>query len=464
MDAAIPLVRNFLKKKFEDLPSEVVQDTKKSILDTLAALIAGTGAPGCPEIVSQILDWRGKEESTILGYGKKVPVHLAALANGTMARAVDFDDVFEPGTAHASASLVPCAMAMGERVGSLSGKEFLTSMALGLDFICRLGKTHKIPPGVSGMNVTYQYAYFAAAAVAGRIMGLNETQMLNALGLAYSQTSGNSQNLLEGTLAIRFGQGLAAQGGVYAAIFAARGITAAQEVFQGKFGYFPVYQRGQYDISQLLQGLGETYEGTKVTRKMHPCCMHTHAAIDAVMRLTRRYSLRVEDIERVVVRVNQNGYNFVCLPPDKIYRPQSVPEAQFSLPYTVATALVKGKVTLEDFTTPAIKNPDILEVASRVECQVDEELTRTTQTQVTPAIVEIQTKGGKSHTLRVNDRKGSPSNPMTMEEVEEKFHRCAEFAIRPPSPENVFKICSSIRRLEEIPNIAELVKWFHGTP
>jgi 2-methylcitrate dehydratase PrpD len=460
MDAIVPLARNFVNKRFKDIPPEVVQDTKKSILDTLGALIAGTGAPGCPEIVGQVLEWGGREESTVLGYRKKVPVHLAALANGTMARAVDFDDVYEPGTAHASASLVPAALAMAERKSGLSGKEFLSSMALGLDLICRLGKTHKIPPGVSGMNVTYQYAYFASAAVSGRIIGLDEAKMLHAMGLAYSQTSGNSQNLIEGTLAIRFCQGLAAQGGVYAAIFAARGITAANEVLQGKFGYYPVYQRGEYDAGKLLDGLGKIYEGIQVTRKMHPCCMHTHSAIDAVAGMIQKYSLSIQEIDKVVARLNQNGYNFVCLPPDKIYRPETVPEAQFSLPYTLATALVKGKVSLEDFTTGALRNPEVLAVASRVECRVDDELTRTTQSKVTPAIVEIRTKKGETHSMRVDDRKGSPANPMTMEEVEEKFRRCAAFAAHPPSRENVGEICAFVREIEKYPDVTQLVKYF----
>jgi 2-methylcitrate dehydratase PrpD len=459
MDAIVPLVRNFLGKRFEDIPPDVVEDTKRSILDTLAALIAGTGAPACPQIVEQVFEWGGKEESTVLNYRRKVPAHLAALANGTMARAVDFDDVFEPGTSHASASLLPAALAVAERQGGISGKELLTSMALGLDLICRLAKTHKIPPGVSGMNVTYQYAYFAAAAVAGRIIGLDESKMLHAMGLAYSQTSGNSQNLLEGTLAIRFCQGLAAQGGVYAAIFAARGITAANEVLQGKFGYFPVYQRGEYDPEKLLDGLGRIYEGMNVTRKMHPCCMHTHAAIDALTAMAREYSLRAKDIEKVVARVNQNGYNFVCLPPDKIYRPKSVPEAQFSLPYTLATALVKGKVALEDFAAGALHNPEVLEVASRIECQVDDELTRTSRG-VTPAIVEIRTKKGNTYSLRVDDRKGAPANPMTTEEVEEKFRRCAAYASRPLSGKVVEEICSLVRTLEKSPDIQELVELF----
>jgi 2-methylcitrate dehydratase PrpD len=270
MDPIVPLVQNLIKVRYEDIPFQVLAATKKSVVDTFAAMFAGTSAQGCPEVVAQVMEWGGKEESTVFHHGKKVPAFLAVLANGMMARAVDFDDVFEPGTMHASASIVPAAMAAAEMKGRLDGKQFLTAVTLGIDMVCRMGRTHKIPSGLSGMNVTYQYACFGCAGVVSRILGLDEEKMIRAMGLAYSQTSGNSQNLLEGTLATRFCQGLAAQGGVYAAVFARRGITAAREVLEGKFGYYPVYHRGEYDVRNLLDGLGKRFEGVNVTLKNTP--------------------------------------------------------------------------------------------------------------------------------------------------------------------------------------------------
>jgi 2-methylcitrate dehydratase PrpD len=460
MDAIVPLVRNLNAIQFEDIPSEVILATKKSILDTLASLIAGANAPGCPEIVGQILEWGGKEESTILNYGRKVPVFLAALANGTMARAVDFDDVFEPGTLHASASIVPAALAMAERRGDIDGRRFLAAVTLGIDMICRMGRTHKIPPGVSGMNVTFQYAAFACAGVAGKMIGLDEEKMVQAMGLAYTQTSGTSQNLLEGTLAIRFSQGLAAQAGVYAAVFAGKGITAAREVLQGKFGYYPVYQRGEYDPEKLLEGLGKKFEGINVTLKMYPCCMHTHSAIDAIRHIAHIHSIHPSEVEKITVKVNQQGYNFVCIPPSKAYRPQTPPEAQFSLPFAVATALIKGNVLLQDFTGEAIQNPEVLHMASKVDCTVDPELDRTSPGKVSPAIVEVRTKGGKTFLERANERKGSPANPMTMEEVENKLYECMKFAQKPNGVERGEEIISFIRELESSRDVAQVVRLF----
>jgi len=290
-DAVIPIVDHFIERKFCELPSEVVLATKKSILDVLGSCLAGTSAAGCRELVSQVLYWGGVQESTIINDGVKVPAPLAALANGTMCRAVDFDDVFEPGTVHASASVVPAVLAAAELIGGCDGREFLIAVALGIDVLCRMAVANCVPPGVSGMNATFQCAYFACAGAVGRVLGLSRTEMIHSMGLAYTQTAGNSQNLLEGTLATRLNQGLAAQGGVSAAIFARIGFTAAKDVFEGKFGYYPVYQRGEYDRNSLLDDLGRRYEGVNVTTKLYPCCMHTHATIDAILANSENQTL-----------------------------------------------------------------------------------------------------------------------------------------------------------------------------
>jgi 2-methylcitrate dehydratase PrpD len=460
MDAIVPLVRNLLKIRYEDIPLQVVAATKKSVVDTFAAMLTGTGAQGCPEVAAQVLEWGGREESTLFQYGKKVPSFLAALANGMMARAVDFDDVFEPGTMHASASIVPAALAAAEMKGGLDGKQFLTAVTVGVDMICRMGRTHKIPSGLSGMNVTFQYASFGCAGVVGKILGLDEEKMIQAMGLAYSQTAGNSQNLLEGTLATRFSQGLAAQAGVYSAVFARRGITAAREVLEGKFGYYPVYHRGEYDIHNLLDGLGERFEGVNVTLKKYPCCMHSHAAIDALLDISGEENLNSADVDRVTVRVNQQGFNFVCLPLEKSRAPRSIPEAQFSLPYAAATALVKKKVFLDDFTEEEIRNRHVLQVAQRVDCLVDPELDKTYGASVTPAIVEVLTRKGKVFSRRVVKRRGAPGNPLTLEEVEEKFRRCASFAQNPFPEDRIREILLLLRGMDVQGDITQLFRRF----
>jgi 2-methylcitrate dehydratase PrpD len=460
MDAIVPLVQNLIKIRYEDIPPQGLAATKKSMVDTFAAMLAGTSAQGCPEVVAQVLEWGGKEESTVFHYGKKIPAFLAALANGMMARAVDFDDVFEPGTLHASASIVPAVLAAGEMKGGLSGKQFLTAATLGIDLICRMGRTHRIPSGLSGMNVTFQYASFGCAGVVGRILGLDEEKMVHAMGLAYSQTAGNSQNLLEGTLATRFSQGLAAQAGVYAAVFARRGITAAREVLEGKFGYYPVYQRGEYEVRNLLDGLGERFEGVNVTLKKYPCCMHSHAAIDAILGISAEQGLNGDDVDRVTVKINQQGFNFVCLPLEKTRIPRSIPEAQFSLPYAAATALVKRKVFLDDFTEEQIRNPHVLRVAQRVDCLVDPELDKKYPASVTPAVLEVRTKNGKVFSRGVVERRGSPTHPLTMEEIEEKLRQCARFARNPLPEDRVGEILLFLSEMADQDDVTRILPLF----
>lgn len=458
MDAIVPLAKHLIERNFADIPLEVIQATKKSILDTLAGILAGSSALGCPEIVRQAIHWGGREESTIINYRQKVPVFLAALANGTMARAVDFDDVFEPGTLHASTSIVPTAFAVAEMKEGIDGRQFLNAVALGIDMICRMASANRIPPGVSGMNATFQCAYFGCAGVAGKIMGLDEEKMIHAMGLAYSQTSGNSENLVEGTLATRFCQGLAAQGGVYSAIFSHKGVTAAKEVLEGKFGYYPVYQGGEYDRKKLLDGLGEDFQGVNLTTKRYPCCMHTHAAIEGVLKIAREFHLQSSDVEKITVKVNQQGFNFVCSPMEKKRTPRTIPEAQFSLPYVVATALVKGKVFFEDFTAEEIQNPYVLRIASKIDCLVDSGLEKIAQGGVTPAVVEVTTKRGECLSQQVNDRKGSPKNPMNMDEIADKFRRCTDFARQPVPEQNTKEIIALVKEIETLDDVTQILK------
>jgi 2-methylcitrate dehydratase PrpD len=456
-DAVVSLVRHF-QTQFDRLSPDTVRAAKKSILDTFAALLAGTSAEGCTIIARQALDWGGKKESTLFNLGVKVPAFLAALVNGTMARAVDFDDVFEPGTVHASASIVPTALAVAEMKGDVNGKEFLAAVALGIDVICRMAAANAVPPGVSGMNATFQCAYFGCAGVAARLMGLDETTARHAMGLAYSQTAGNSQNLLEGTLATRFCQGLAAQGGIYAAVFAQGGISAAQEVLEGKFGYYPVYQRGAYDRETLLQRLGRQFMGEWVTLKRFPCCMHSHAAIEGVLSLVEAHRLQPEDVRTIHVKVNQQGLNFVGAPLEKKRAPQTVPEAQFSLPYAVATALVKKNVFLDDFSSEEIKNPQVLKLAARVDCTVDPGLEEEAKGSVSPAILEVLARDGTKVHACVRDRRGSPANPMSYDEIADKVMRCAEFARNRLKNGQLQELIEAVGELERIPNVAGLMR------
>lgn len=456
-DAAAIIARHLFDTDFDRIPGELLPSLKLRVLDTLGCMLAGSGAPGCPELANLCRAWGGAPQSRVIGQEQRLPAPLAALANGAMARAVDFDDVFEPGTLHVSASLLPAALAVAEAQGGVSGEGFLTALALGTDLICRLSLAIELPPGISGMNSTFQCAYFAAAAVAGKLMGLKRDVLQNALGLAYTQLAGNSQNLLEGTLAIRLSQGLAAQGGVVAAELARVGFDAARESLEGKFGYFNVYQRGNYNRSHLLEGLGRQFIGPEVTLKVHPCCMHTHAAIEALQYIKVENRLAASDIGLIKVGLNQQGYNFVGNGSLEKMAPRTAPEAQFSIYYVLATSFPTGRLTPADFEPEALGRSEVRSLASRVECHVDPGLQRECPSVVSPALVRVETRDGRVLEARARDRRGMPQNPLSWQEVVEKFLDCSRAATRPLSRERALQVVSLVEGLEHLADASQIL-------
>lgn len=195
MDPAERLARHVVETKYSNIAA-----TKRCVLDTFAAALAGSAAVETEIIVGLLREWRGAHESAVFNHDVAVPAHHAALANATMARAFDIDDVLEKASLHVHASVVPSALAVAERVKNVSGEEFLAAAAVGADIVARMGQANVIPTAVSGMNSTYQYGTFGTAAACGKLLRLDEDHVLHALGIAYGLVAGNSQSLVEGAM------------------------------------------------------------------------------------------------------------------------------------------------------------------------------------------------------------------------------------------------------------------------
>jgi len=461
MEIAHELAEYVTDLSFEDLPEEVIDSTKKVILDTVASAIAGSSAPGIETLTGLVKEWGGRPESSIIVLGDKVPAPNAVLINATMARARDIDEVHEKAVLHSAVTVVPPCLALTEWVGGIDGKNFIAAVAGGVDIIARLGLSLEASPNITGISSTWQMGTFGAAAATGKLLRLNPEQMINALGIAYSQTAGNQQCIIEGTLMVRVQQGFTAQSGLLSAILAKRGIDGPRGVFQGKFGYFPVYHGDKYDASRITQDLGKVFEITNSSLKPYPCCKLTHSAISCIRKITREHEIDPQDVDSIQVRVNQAAYNLTCHPLESKRRPSSIPEAQFSIPYVVAVALLRGDVFLHDFTAEAITNEEVLSLAEKVTPIVDEATEDRYGREVGPAAVDVITKGKKTFKARMQFVKGHPKNPMTMEEVEEKFRKCAAFSANPLSERNLVQVINMIREMEksrDVSKIMELLK------
>jgi 2-methylcitrate dehydratase PrpD len=341
-------------------------------------------------------------------------------------------------------------------MGGVSGKDLITAIALGGDFMARLGLASR--PGKtalsSGWHPTTLLGHFAAAAIAGKIMKLDEEKMTHALGLAYHQAGGAGSGVADGTLAKRMGPGFAAKAGITAALMAERGITGERDPLEGKTGLFNTYMGGDYDPAILTENLGKRFEGTNITNKPYPCCGLTHACVDAVLVLKSRYNIKIENIKDITAYGGHSVYD-LSQPPEVKRKPRTIIDAQFSVPWVVATALVKGKVTLEDFTDAAIKNREILEVAKRVSGKLMPEMDRHG---VGPGGVIIKMKNGAEYKEEVAHCLGSVERPMTFKDITKKFRECAVGSVKPLAKETIDKVIEMVGRLEKLDDATEIIK------
>ena len=438
------------------VPKDVVEKAKEMLLDYFATTLAGVKAKGSPEIAELSRSF-GKGDVTILGFGYKTSTPYAALANGTIGHALDYDDTHSKAIFHPTVVVAPAALAIAEEKG-LSGKEFLEAFIAGVEVDCKLGLCARIGPLQLGYIYTALIGTFGAAAASAKLMGLDEKGIAMSLGVAYSLTSGNAQQLVEGTLSKRLQAGIAAMNGVLSALIASKGFTGAKEVFEGKFGFFNVYLRGEYD-SKPIDELGVSYEIPYVSFKPYSCCRLTHTAIDATLKLKEKYNLKPDDIKKVLVGVNRQAYNANAQPIEIKRKPRNIVDAQFSIPYVVACALVYGKVSLSDFTDEAICREDVLRIAELVEPYVDEEIESKYGRVITPARVKVVLKDGSSYAEEVIHPLGEPENPMSREMLINKFVDAAEYSglISKDKAKEISEIILSVEDLKDVRELTKLL-------
>ncbi len=456
MEAALSLAKNAVKVRCEDIPPEILEITKIDILDLLGVTVAGCTLPGAKEVVELVKEWGGKEESTIVAYGGKVPAYMAAFANGAMAHVADYDDVDDAAVLHAAASVVPASFAIAERVGNVNGKDFITAVTLGLDTVCRMGQAPRLSQLVQvGWAGTPIFGVFGATIAASKLLGLKEEEVVNALGIAYSQASGGFQSALDGAQRKHAYGAFSAKGGVLAALLAGKGISGAKNSLEGKFGLYNLYYQGEYDPTPLTTDLGKRFFSTNLSFKPYPSCRVTHPYIDAALAIVREHNVRPQDVEEITVFVGGHA-KILCEPLETKQNPPTTVQAQFSIPYTVAAAVTKRKVVLEDFRPDGIKDPATLQIARKVVPQFDPSLT--TKDLIDRGGVEIRVKSGERYSERVDFPYGDPRNPISKEELIQKFRDCVLYSVKPIPKEKVDEVISMITNIEKVKDVSQIVQ------
>jgi 2-methylcitrate dehydratase PrpD len=462
MDAAYLMAKNLVNIKYEDIPRDVTEHTKKQILDIIGVALGGSSKAGVKELAEIVSDWGGKEESTIFCYGKKVPAPNAAQVNATMGHALDYDDTGD-GPTHPSVVIVPAALAIAERQGKVNGREFIAAVALGADMMGRLGQAFRTGiktapvgghPG-AGWHLTPLYGYMASAGVAGRLLGLNEDKLVNALGIAYHQCSGNGQCVNEGALTKRMGPGFAACGGIVAALMAEKGITGAKESLEGELGLFNLYHKGEYNPTPLTADLGKRFTGLNAAMKPYPCCKGTHSYVDVALAMVNKYRIKPKDIKEITVFCQDEKY-FLLYPLEKRSRPENPVDSQFSIPWAIAAVFARGRAGIGEFTEEAIKSPDILEISGKVRVKVDKSVGE--KKGMIPAKIEVTTVTGQTYIEQADIPAEGPGKPLPFSDYERKFRDCASYAVKPRIARQIDKLVTLIKQLEKVEDIREIVE------
>lgn len=455
--------------KYEDLPVSVVEIVKRSVLNILSAAMAGSSAGVTSNLVNIVKEWGGRPEGTIFVYGDKVPLPNAAWVNSALVRGFDFDDVYEVEgyeagvhqvVGHVNATIIPAALAISEYSQAfknkvINGRNLIVAIAFGNELTCRLKLAGKIQGRGWGVE---PFATLGVAGLGAKLLGLSKDKTHNALGIAYWQCSGNSGATTgEGTGSMpSLGQGLGTKAGVLSVLLADKGFTAAKEILDGRCGLYSLYGLGGYEPKLLLGELGKRYESVNLTTKSFPGCGIMQDTISAALKLVQDYNVTTEDIAKITLKMI--GHTYTVLGEGK-GRPSSAADALWNYPYTIAVALAKGKVSVDDFTEDAIRDAKVLELLQKVTVEVSP----TEQLPGEPgkaAEIEIKTKSGKSYTKAGVNPKGHFKNPMSADELAEKLKTCNRFSAKPLLAESVERLIQTINKLEDIVNVTEITNYW----
>ncbi len=441
--------------KYPDIPKDVVQLGKKSILDGLGLALAGSVAKS-GELLRRHLQGLGCSDrgTGIIGTSLRVPARFAAFANGTAIHADDYDDtqlavakdrVYGLLT-HPTAPALPAVLAVAEQDGR-SGKDLLTAYHVGVEVECKIAEAINPRHYQHGFHSTATCGTFGAAAGLANLCGLPTEVACVALGIAGSLSAGLRENF--GTMMKPFHAGRAAESGVIAAEFAALGFTATPNILEAPRGFFRA-AGGGYDEGAIRGRLGSpwTFANPGVSIKPHPSGSLTHPGMTLLLSLIKQHDIRPNQVERVKVGTNQNMPNALIH-----HRPRTELQAKFSMEFCMAILLLERKAGLPEFTDEVVNRPDVQAMIQRVDFGVHPEAEAAGYDKMT-TIIDITLTDGRAISGRADFGKGSPANPMSYEEVADKFRGCATFS-RWPS-DKTERVIDTVKRIEDLSNVREL--------
>jgi 2-methylcitrate dehydratase PrpD len=437
---------------FEDIPPESIKNAKYRILDTIAVGLAGFSTDWARQVFEYAIDRGGKPESTVMMFGGKTNAENAALVNGTMAHSLDYDD--DLAGCHVGCVVIPAALAMAEKLGG-SGKEVIISVIAGYDVTVAVSR-------MLNSRILYQRGFhptsvcgvFGSCATAGRLLELDTEKIAIGLGIAGSFVSGSMEYLADGSWTKRLQPGKAAKDGITAVLLAERGYVGPKSIFEGNNGILKAYT-GEAFSQTFLDGLGRDFEVNKAITKRYPVCSCNTAPIEATLKIISNHQLKPEDIKAVEVKTTEVCIGLVGEPIEEKRNPQTVLEAQMSLPYCLAVTSIDGEFTLKQIQEERLHDLQVLDLTRRIHVVSDASFDISVHPRPQPGIVTLETTRGDIYTERIDFPKGDSRNPLSEGELLEKLETCVGDLM---GAARIRRIAESVLELEKVRDTSYLMK------
>jgi 2-methylcitrate dehydratase PrpD len=435
------------------LSDAAYEGSTRSLVDGIGVMLAATTmGQGCDAFAGLALT-QAEGPATLLGRNARASMLMAALANGALAHAMDFEDAYDGAPVHPNASAIPAALALTESLGEVSGQELLAALAIGCDLVCRMGLALDESPDRFGFYPPPLLGAFGAAAACGRLVGLDAGQMVDAWSLLLCSHNCSSELKYSPDSDVRaVREAFAAQAALQAVLLAKNGVSGFDAPIEGKAGFYALYARGLYSPERLLVDLGQDFLGERLSYKLWPSCRGTHSFIEAVLDL--RSSEDVRPAEVVSIELKGDAFlQMLMVPQEQKRRPATAIDAKFSLPFTVAHALHRGAVGLDSFTPQELSDEAVLATARQVTFDAASNLGG-----MTSGLVAVALRNGRRLDRHVRTPLGSPENPIGDEELSAKFRSCASRARSPMAPADVEGVLSGLWEIRSTSDVRGLIK------
>ena len=433
---------------FEDIPREVVERIKLSVLDSIGCCLFGATLPWTRKVAELALNERAHPAASLFGMGARTSVALAALVNGTGGHAFELDDIHKESIVHAGSIAVPVALAFAEERG-MSARDAVTAIVAGYEVGHRVGNAATMSLFFRGFHPQGTSGAFVAAATAARALNLDAERFQHALGIVGSQ-AGGLMAAQEGARVKRFHSGRAAQSGVYSAQLAASGFTGISDVLEAPYGGYLSSLSDKPDPARLTAGLGTTWETLNVGYKPHAAVTSIHTALDGLADIMREQKLAADDIQTLAAGLSPMTHLHCAWN----YQAQGVTAAQMNLYYGLAVIALDGVAFTDQYREDRLRDPRVFDFIRRITATVDPEIEKMGAAFRHAARVRVTTRDGRSFEKLLLHRRGSPEHPLEPQDIEYKFRH----VVRSCLPQaGIERVIAAVKQFETLADVGELI-------